>query len=150
MGLSEAQIEALAGAAPEDAAKILANNVVDIVKAKEPTEDEKALAELKAEDEREKQDGIAAMKRSKELPFTADAIGAFAQERFEARLPAFVKNTENQVRTEAAFGADGVELNTQGATNYHAGLLDYMKQAGFEVSEVDEGTAKSKLRVKLY
>lgn len=149
MGLSEAQIEALAGAAPEDAAKILANNVVDI-KAKEPTEDEKAIAELKAEDEREKQDGIAAMKRSKELPFTAAAIGAFAKERFEARLPAFIKNTENQVRTEAAFGADGVELHTAGAENYHVALAEHIRSAGFEVEAHDGGTAKSKLRVKLY
>ncbi len=147
--LSEQQIEALAGAAPEDAAKVLADNVVDI-KPKELTAEEQVIAELKAQDEREKAEGIAAMKRSKELPFTAEAIGAFAKERFEARLPAFIKNTENQIRTEAAYGADGVELKTAGAENYHNALVEHIRASGFSVESHDGGTANSKLRVVLY
>ncbi len=150
--MTDEQIEKLAVGTSEDAAKVLAevpSNVVDI-KSAVKTDAELALEAEKAADEQDKQDGIAAMQHSKKLPFTAEAIGSFAKERFAVRAPQFVKNTEIQIRTEAAFGADGVELNTQGASNYHNALRDHITGAGFAVEELDQGTAKSKLKVKLY
>ena len=143
MSLTEAQIEALADGAPEDAAKILAetSNVVEMKAAPPPdlTESEKQEADEKKADQ-----------DVKDIPFTPEAIAAFAKTRFDTKIEWFKQNTERQIRDHAARGADSLELRTVGAVNYHNAVQSYLLALGFNVTSMDDGKPTSALRVVLY
>lgn len=146
--VSEQQLEALANSSPEDAAKVF-DAVVDGPKdfpVPEKTEQEKA----KEEALKEQLDQNEAMKKAMELPFKASDLGVYAQERFKARLPAFVSNTERQVRQAVAYGADSVDIGTLGANNFHSAVFSHLHDAGFSVVEKETGSDKSRIEVKLY